>query len=732
MFNLRLLRVCFLAWSVAIVWTSARPAHAIILNAIQDTWIRSTQPDNDFNDDLISVWNRATPELRNGAVLFDLSSTVGVPITSAYLQLFDRNDTRSRTQPINQQTFILTVTPVSPQFAAPYTWNEYVMFDQANEVSLDSLGAYNIAVGDLVNGYEPSSLASTADITKLEQARDGNANLVGLILKATAGERDWGDIEFEGAPPRLVINEPLPVLGDFNDDFMVTIDDFNVMIDPLNWLQNVLPGTRGDITTDGLVSLADFGMFKPIYQAANPAAASLELGTVPEPSSTILALVGVAIISLAFAGRRQISSRWRTAAIVTTMLFLLLVPTIAQAVVLDAIGDVWFRELQPDMTFEGDLVSVWNSHSTRPQEQNKRRYGVVEFDVSSLDGMPINLAKLNLWNFAHGSSDQSKAIKQSAVFINTTGGTAATALTWNIYQNEYAGSAVPLAGLGAYDLPAQTAPGAYSTSAAATLADRAVISSASSSGNQRLTLVLIADESTATEYAHTWGDGEFGTSMSPQLVINEELVQLTLRINSATGAISIVNPGVDPTVNSVFDIDGYVIHSPAGALNSAGFTGISGTGQPGWQIVSPTASDLSELNLTSSTMFSEGNTRSLGTGYIPGAPEDAGLTFNYNLAGGATVVGLVEYVSGGLDGDYNGDGTVDAADYVIWRKGGSPDSSQAGYNLWRANFGQPLGSGATVELGSISTVTAVPEPTTFGLLALVLALVLVPARRRLS
>ena len=48
-----------------------------------------------------------------------------------------------------------------------------------------------------------------------------------------------------------------------------------------------------------------------------------------------------------------------------------------------------------------------------------------------------------------------------------------------------------------------------------------------------------------------------------------------------------------------------------------------------------------------------------------------------------------------LAGDYNHNGVVDAADYVLWRKnpsvyGGNP----AGYNTWRANFGLTGGSGA--------------------------------------
>ena len=61
-------------------------------------------------------------------------------------------------------------------------------------------------------------------------------------------------------------------------------------------------------------------------------------------------------------------------------------------------------------------------------------------------------------------------------------------------------------------------------------------------------------------------------------------------------------------------------------------------------------------------------------------------------------VGPVTYIGGpaALTGDYNGNGTVDAADYVLWRNGGplQNDSTPAtvgpeDYNVWRANFGKP-------------------------------------------
>jgi hypothetical protein len=59
-----------------------------------------------------------------------------------------------------------------------------------------------------------------------------------------------------------------------------------------------------------------------------------------------------------------------------------------------------------------------------------------------------------------------------------------------------------------------------------------------------------------------------------------------------------------------------------------------------------------------------------------------------------------------LRGDYNSDGVVDAADYVVWRE---TDGLQTGYDAWGANFGR------TVVAGSLAGVTA-PEPANWVLL----------------
>jgi hypothetical protein len=64
-----------------------------------------------------------------------------------------------------------------------------------------------------------------------------------------------------------------------------------------------------------------------------------------------------------------------------------------------------------------------------------------------------------------------------------------------------------------------------------------------------------------------------------------------------------------------------------------------------------------------------------------------------------------------LPGDFNFDGIVDGADYVVWRKGLGTIYTQNDYNSWRTHFGQTAGSGA----GTIANA-AVPEPATVALI----------------
>lgn len=74
-----------------------------------------------------------------------------------------------------------------------------------------------------------------------------------------------------------------------------------------------------------------------------------------------------------------------------------------------------------------------------------------------------------------------------------------------------------------------------------------------------------------------------------------------------------------------------------------------------------------------------------------------------------------------LPGDFNGDGTVNTADYVVWRK---TDGSPAGYLAWVNNFGNTA-SGAG---GSVTET--VPEPSTAVLVMLAAAMTAAAGHRR--
>lgn len=85
----------------------------------------------------------------------------------------------------------------------------------------------------------------------------------------------------------------------------------------------------------------------------------------------------------------------------------------------------------------------------------------------------------------------------------------------------------------------------------------------------------------------------------------------------------------------------------------------------------------------------------------------------------------------GVAGDYNGNGVVDAADYVLWRNGGplanevdTPGTvNAADYDAWRTRFGNTAGSGSGL------AAAGVPEPSS---IILVLSALLAPVAVRRS
>jgi hypothetical protein len=209
---------------------------------------------------------------------------------------------------------------------------------------------------------------------------------------------------------------------------------------------------------------------------------------------------------------------------------------------------------------------------------------------------------------------------------------------------------------------------------------------------------------------------------------------LFVEVNTTNGQVAIKNQTGDPV-----RLDYYEITSAAGSLNvaswnslqdpggnPAGFPSGNGTGN-GWEeFGGSSARVIGESYLTGSSTAAHNATIGLGSAFNIGATRD--LVFQYSVVTGATT---------SLTGDYNTDGKVDAADYVVWRKNNI--NGQQGYNDWRANFGATgeaanpgvlVGGFVRYVSSGVGAGAAVPEPAGVWLAGLGLASLALGSRRK--
>jgi hypothetical protein len=210
-------------------------------------------------------------------------------------------------------------------------------------------------------------------------------------------------------------------------------------------------------------------------------------------------------------------------------------------------------------------------------------------------------------------------------------------------------------------------------------------------------------------------------------------------VNKNTGAVSLKN-----TASAPLSIDFLKISSAGGALSTANwnslddqnFGAIDGpdggsvagdTPGEGWdQAGGSNANQLVEQFLSGAgSTIAANSTISLGNAFNPaifGAGVDGDLVFQFGLNGGALITSTVSYVSGGLSGDFNNNGKVDGADFLLWQRNfGQPGFDAASLAQWKANFGAGAAEAA---------VGAVPEPATIGLIAMAGAALAASRRKR--
>ena len=110
------------------------------------------------------------------------------------------------------------------------------------------------------------------------------------------------------------------------------------------------------------------------------------------------------------------------------------------------------------------------------------------------------------------------------------------------------------------------------------------------------------------------------------------------------------------------------------------------------------AADTTATTVDVSTMFAEDGWPSEPSRLYFGA-DDSAIFKDFSVVVSAA----------GQDGDFDGDTDVDGRDFLIWQRGGSPNSLGAGdLALWQTNYGA----------GGLAAVSAVPEPSSVILLML--------------
>jgi hypothetical protein len=515
----------------------------------------------------------------------------------------------------------------------------------------------------------------------------------------------------------VYIGDPL-VVGDLNFNGDVEAGDWPLFRSGLGGIHSTLTPAQayvmGDLDGDGDTDIVDFRQFEAMFDAANGSGALTALinsNAVPESSTALLLISGGAALVRGRA-RRHRSKR-----------VLLLAPILGLAVFSsqDAQAQTFTLTTPPTPTaaianseFGGTFVvgSLFDDTNIAGDDIGIIQYGGGDLQYAGVGPEPKEIfmdfgqsISANYLSFAQRIGGDPLADKIGEIEL------------W--FSNSDFGGVLPTT-------PADVAIPITDLSLGATATLQPYSLGDVFSGQYVAARLNIADVSTG-QPVNNIGGNELRLATGPSDVV--------LQVDRATGNMTIRNEG---TLAQALDINAYEIRSDAGSLlaswvgiengSVSGFPAGNGSGN-GWE-----KGDLSNANLLAEAYLQ--NTSTLGTGSVVplgvaynNTVDAQDLMFSISIANGNGLLfrGVVEYINAppALSGDYNDNGVVDAADYVLWRNGGplandpTPGLQPDDYTFWRSRFGATSGSGRSVDGGAVSG-TAVPEPAA-GFLALVLA-----------
>ena len=185
-----------------------------------------------------------------------------------------------------------------------------------------------------------------------------------------------------------------------------------------------------------------------------------------------------------------------------------------------------------------------------------------------------------------------------------------------------------------------------------------------------------------------------------------------------------VNFGV-LTISGIVSGAGDLVKSGSGTLvlthTDNSYTGITTVEQGTLQLSSHFLHDSASVSISSVATLQldfSGMPDVIDSLFIDGVRQPAGIwgpirSMSQFTSPLITGTGRLEVLTGPLAGDYNHNGVVVAADYVVWRDSGD---GPEGYLVWRQNFGASFGSSVG------GPVAAVPEPAACWLLGVAMCL----------
>jgi hypothetical protein len=563
---------------------------------------------------------------------------------------------------------------------------------------------------------------------------------LGLAVTLADGTMAVGEVAYVGGPGGMRFHR-----SDLNTDSVVNASDWplfypNLLAD-LSSLSDVGQALAGDLDGDGDNDIDDFSLFKSDFDSFNGAGAfQAMLANVPEPTSLALLIGGAALL----ASRRRAR---RAKALAIAAVLVCVVPNVSAAPV-----DLTTYTPETFIPAGGFPLAAWTVTPTSASLNNNADMSVLYSPDSALNKRFIGRLTPgtddDVVGFVIGFEPGDAQLASSAdyVLIDWKGATQNFQFTdgdpLNYFHHDLtadpAGYNMPL-GLALsrvsgspnadefwqhFNAPENPNGGVTELARGATLGSTGYSTTGSHVVDITYTPTNVTVRVDGVEQFNVNGsfpDGRFGLYSAWQgptaTFSNFEVVPsnfgISATVDRGTGQITLRNVSTEAVT-----FDYYQLTSPSNSLNVTGWNSLSDQNfqavgaEPGqsWDEAGGSDSDaLGEAFLQSHSTLNSGASVNIGSAYN-GLVNGEDLTLTFRLPSGLKLNGVVEYVGTppvGLSGDYNGNGRVDAADYVVWRKnpagsGGNP----AGYNTWRANFGRSEpGSGAALGASNV------PEPS---------------------